>query len=53
LLVYGQDREPFLGKTLPPCGKRHGRRETIVRRSQERYSTRRGDIERKIDLWMR
>ena len=53
MLTDGQDREPFLGKTLPPEGKRHGRRERIIRRSREKYSMPRSDIERKINKWMR
>jgi hypothetical protein len=53
LLADGQDCEPFLGKTLPPHGKRHGRRQTIIRRSREKYAIRRSVIERKISLWMR
>ena len=52
LLSDGQDLEPFLGKTLPPYGTRHGRGETIVRRSREKYATRRAMIERKIRRWL-
>ena len=52
LLANGQDCEPFLGKTLPPQGKRHGRRQTIVRRSHEKYATKRNLIEEKINRWI-
>jgi hypothetical protein len=52
LLADGRDSEPFLGKTLPPQGKRHGRRQTIIFRSREKYSIRRITIEKKIGLWM-
>jgi len=52
LLADGQDYEPFLGKTLPPIGERHGRRETIVCRSREKYATSRQTIEDKIRRWL-
>jgi hypothetical protein len=52
LLSDGQDREPFFGKTLPPSGARHGRREAIIRRSREKYATPRMVIEEKIDRWI-
>ena len=52
LLIHGEDHEPFLGKTLPPFGERHDRRETIIQRSREKYSTKRDVIEKKIKRWM-
>jgi len=52
LLVNGEYREPFLGKTLPPIGERCGRRDTIIRRSREKYATRRDVVEGKIGRWM-
>jgi hypothetical protein len=33
ILVNGEHREPFLGKTLAPMGIEYGRRETIIRGS--------------------
>jgi len=51
LLSEGQDREPRRGKTYPPVGQRHGRRDAIIQRSREKYSIPRSTIERKIDLW--
>ena len=51
LLSHGQDIEPFMGRTLPPSGVRHGRRDTIIRRSREKYATRRETIEEKINQW--
>jgi hypothetical protein len=53
LLQLGQDCEPCLGRTLPPFGTNHSRRETIIFRSREKYSALRADVERKIALWMR
>ena len=53
LLADGQDCEAFLAKTLPPQGKRHGRRQTIIRRSREKYAICRSVIERKINLCMK
>jgi hypothetical protein len=52
LLQLGQDRQPFLGRTLPPFGERYGRRETIIRRSREKYATSRKTIEERIDRWL-
>lgn len=52
LLSNGQDREPFLGSTLPPIGIRHGRKDIIIRRSREKYSTRREIVEGKIERWL-
>lgn len=53
LLTHGQDVEPFLGRTLPPIARDWGHRDTIIRRSREKYATRRSAIERKIDQWLR
>jgi hypothetical protein len=52
LLADGQDCEPFLGKTLPPIGERHGRRDKIVRRSRQKYATHRQIVEDKIKRWL-
>ena len=52
LLADGRDREPFLGKTLPPTGKRHGHSETIILRSREKYATGRQIIENRIQRWL-
>ncbi len=46
-------REPFLGRTLPPAGERHGRRETIVRRSREKYAKQKKIVEERIRRWMK
>jgi hypothetical protein len=52
LLVDGQHGEPFTGRTLPACGTRHGRGQTILRRSRERYAMERRIVEDKINRWM-
>jgi len=52
ILYDGQDREPFRGKALPPSGHRHGRRETIIKRSREKYATPRSVVERRINSWI-
>jgi hypothetical protein len=46
-------REPFIAKSLPPLLTSRKRRETIVRRSRERYSTRRKLVEGRIEKWLR
>ena len=53
LLANGQDCDPIFGKTLPPMGYRHGRRETIIRRSREKYATPRRIVEDRIRRWLK
>jgi hypothetical protein len=53
VLSEGRYGEPILGRTLPPFGARAGRREAIIRRSREKYATRREIVEDKIKRWMR
>jgi hypothetical protein len=52
LLQHGDEREPFTGTTFPPQWKQHGRTETIIARSRERYTTSRAVVEEKIGRWM-
>jgi type IV secretory pathway TraG/TraD family ATPase VirD4 len=52
LLTHGQDCEPFFGKTLPPRTQHNGRREIIIRRSREKYSTNREVVENRIKRWL-
>lgn len=53
ILSDGRDLEPFMGRTHPPSGIRHGRRDHIIRRSRERYSSKKRDVERKINSWLK
>src|SRR5260221_13357896 len=43
------NREPFLGKSLPPLATGRVRRDIIMRRSREKYSTKRVIVERRIE----
>jgi hypothetical protein len=52
LLHDGEQVQPFNGRTVSPDSKRYGRRETIIRRSREKYATRSGVVEDKIRRWM-
>lgn len=53
LLDHGRMREPFRGRTLAPIrGTASGRRETVLRRSRERYGRPREEVERKIERWL-
>ena len=52
LLNDGQYGDPFMGRTLRPWGTRHGRRETIIRRSREKYGAPRKAVEDKIRRWL-
>ena len=47
------NRDPFLGASLPPWTTSRRRRDTVVRRSREKYSTRREIVEMKIERWLR
>ena len=51
LLIDGKDNDAFLGRTFPPRGTRYGFRETIIRRSREKYASKREVIEQKINRW--
>jgi hypothetical protein len=53
VLSAGDHAEPFIGKTLPPFGKRYGRAETIIRLSREKYATKREVVEERIRRWLR
>jgi hypothetical protein len=52
LLTNGEDREAVLGRTMPPSGTRYGRREAIIRRSREKYATRREVVEERVKRWL-
>lgn len=51
-LTDGKWSEPFVGRTMPLSEEWHGRGETIVRRSREKYAARREQVEDKIKRWM-
>lgn len=53
LLDSGEPGEPFIGRTLPPWGLRHGRGERLAARSSEKYGRSREEIEGKLARWMR
>ena len=46
------NQEPFLANSFPPLETRCGRRDVVIRRSQQKYSTRRKIVEEKIDRWL-
>jgi hypothetical protein len=53
LLDHGRMREPFRGRTLSPIrGTVTGRREAVIRQSQERYGRPRKEVEAKIGRWL-
>jgi Type IV secretion-system coupling protein DNA-binding domain len=53
MLADGEASEPFVGKTASPVGKRHGKHAAILRRSRERFATKRSVVEDKIRRWLR
>jgi hypothetical protein len=52
LLCGGEWNEPFRCSTLPLQARWHGKRDTIIRRSREKYSTPRQVVEEKINRWL-
>jgi hypothetical protein len=52
VLNDGEYGESFLGRTLPPAGMRYGKGEVIIRRSREKFASRREVVEAKIKRWM-
>lgn len=52
LLTGGGHSTPFIGRTNPPISPKYQKRDTIIRRSRERYSTPRSEVEEKISRWM-
>jgi hypothetical protein len=51
ILQDGCQYEPFLGRTLPPDHVVHGRRDSLIRHSRERYGTPREAVEDKLRRW--
>lgn len=52
LLENGEAWEPFRAVTSPPFGKRYGCGDKIIARSRERYTTKRQQVEDKLERWM-
>lgn len=52
LLSNGSQGESFLGRTLPPTGKRFGHGAQIIAYNRERYATPRIEVEEKISRWL-
>src|ERR1700733_10579858 len=53
LLSGGRHMEPFSATTMPPLQLPGGRLGAVIRRSRDRYASRRKDVEGKINRWMR
>jgi hypothetical protein len=47
------NRDPFLGKSLPPLVTTRNRKKIILKRSREKYGTAQKTVEEKIDRWLR
>jgi GTPase SAR1 family protein len=52
LLEGGQQREPFLGRTLAPVTRGRSHAEAIMLRSRQKYGERREVIEQRIQRWL-
>jgi hypothetical protein len=52
ILEDGNAGAPLRGLTLGPLDVRHGRRETLIRRSREKYASAQKDVEEKIRAWL-
>lgn len=53
LIEGGNYARPFMGKTMPPLGTWYGRKEAMIRRSREKYSTPRSVVEGKLQRWIK
>ena len=51
LLEDGTNLQPFRATTLPPMQERVGRREKLIVRSRERFSTPRRTVENRLNAW--
>jgi len=47
------NRDPFLGKSLPPLTTSRRRKKTILRHSRQRYCKRQKVVEEKIERWLK
>jgi len=52
LLENGTNSPPFSAVTMPALERRHSRRNNLIQRSRERYSSSRNQIEEKLRLWL-
>ena len=52
LMSNGGYGEPFIGKTLPSLREKQGFRDTLIRRSREKYAIGRKTIENRILRWL-
>jgi energy-coupling factor transporter ATP-binding protein EcfA2 len=52
LLENGTHREPFRAAAIPPLQTHRGRREKLISRSRERFTSPRGEVETKLTRWM-
>ena len=51
LLENGTAATPFSARTMPALENRHTRRNNLIRRSRERFSALRGNVEKKLNRW--
>ena len=52
MIVQSDLTDPFIGWTLPDAGIRFGRKDTIIRRSRERYSKQKHRVEERLERWL-
>ena len=52
ILQHGEYFEPFLAKTMSPINCPYGHRKNLVKRSRERFGTKRDIVESKIRRWL-
>jgi hypothetical protein len=53
MLYRGQQNSPFRARTLPPVPFAGGRYRDVVKRSRDRFASRKEVVEDKIDRWLR
>ena len=52
LLIDGDGSTPLRGTSLPPLDVQFGRRDTLIRRSQEKYASSKAEVEDGIRRWL-
>lgn len=52
LLRHGRQQLAFIGRTLPPLGRRYGVRENIIYRSRQRFAAPRTVVEDRVNRWL-
>ena len=53
LCVRFLNQEPFLAKSNPPLSRARNQRNTVIKHSQQKYSSRKAVVEKRIERWLK